>query len=63
MNFKKTTIDGLYVIQIDPFFDARGQLFKIFTSSFYLNNIDKSININIKEVWFTKSKKGSICIT
>lgn len=60
MNFTKTDIDGLYVIEIEPFYDARGQLFKPFTSSFYLNNIGNGININIKEVWFTKSKMNVI---
>ncbi|MDR2125395.1 MAG: dTDP-4-dehydrorhamnose 3,5-epimerase family protein [Prevotellaceae bacterium] len=56
MNFIKTDIEGLYVIEIEPFLDNRGQLFKPFTSSFYLNNSYNDINVNIKEVWFTKSK-------
>jgi len=56
MNITKTNIDGLFIIEIKPFYDQRGQLFKPFISSFYLNNIGKNININIKEVWFTKSK-------
>jgi dTDP-4-dehydrorhamnose 3,5-epimerase/CDP-3, 6-dideoxy-D-glycero-D-glycero-4-hexulose-5-epimerase len=60
MNFTKTNIAGLYLIEIDPFFDTRGQLFKPFTSSFYLGNIGNSVNINIKEVWFTKSKMNVI---
>ncbi|MDR1552671.1 MAG: dTDP-4-dehydrorhamnose 3,5-epimerase family protein [Prevotellaceae bacterium] len=60
MNITKTNIDGLYVIEIKPFYDARGQLFKPFTSSFYSNNITNDININIKEVWFTKSKMNVI---
>jgi dTDP-4-dehydrorhamnose 3,5-epimerase/CDP-3, 6-dideoxy-D-glycero-D-glycero-4-hexulose-5-epimerase len=56
MNVEKTNIDGLFIIKIDPFDDARGQLFKPFSSNFYLNNIGNNVNINIKEVWFTKSK-------
>ncbi|MDR1199759.1 MAG: dTDP-4-dehydrorhamnose 3,5-epimerase family protein [Prevotellaceae bacterium] len=60
MNFIKTGINGLYLVEINPFNDMRGQLFKPFTSSFYLNNIGNDININIKEVWFTKSKLNVI---
>lgn len=60
MNILKTNIDGLVVIDIKPFDDQRGQLFKPFTSSFYLNNIGNDININIKEVWFTRSKLNVI---
>ncbi|MDR1984467.1 MAG: dTDP-4-dehydrorhamnose 3,5-epimerase family protein [Prevotellaceae bacterium] len=60
MNFTKTNINGLFVIEINPFNDIRGQLFKPFTSSFYSSNIGNSININIKEVWFTKSKLNVI---
>ncbi|MDR2652525.1 MAG: dTDP-4-dehydrorhamnose 3,5-epimerase family protein [Prevotellaceae bacterium] len=60
MNFTKTNISGLYVIEIEPFYDARGQLFKPFTSSFYLGNIDNNVNVNVKEVWFTKSKMNVI---
>lgn len=60
MKIIETNINGLYVIEINPFNDIRGQLFKPFTSSFYLNNIGNDININIKEVWFTKSKMNVI---
>ncbi|MDR2065102.1 MAG: dTDP-4-dehydrorhamnose 3,5-epimerase family protein [Prevotellaceae bacterium] len=60
MKFAKTDITGLYIIEINPFYDARGELFKPFTSSFYLNNFGNNVNINIKEVWFTKSKMNVI---
>lgn len=56
MNIQGTNIEGLFVVEINPFDDQRGRLFKPFISNFYLNNIAKDININIKEVWFTKSK-------
>ena len=56
MNVSKTNIDGLFVIDINPFYDQRGQLFKPFISSFYLNDVCNGVSINIKEVWFTKSK-------
>ena len=56
MNISRTNIEGLFVIEIKPFDDQRGLLFKPFRLSFYLNNIGKDLNVNIKEVWFTKSK-------
>ena len=56
MKFTKTNISGLYIVEINPFNDIRGQLFKPFKSSIYLDNIGNEINIDIKEVWFTKSK-------
>jgi dTDP-4-dehydrorhamnose 3,5-epimerase/CDP-3, 6-dideoxy-D-glycero-D-glycero-4-hexulose-5-epimerase len=60
MNFVKTDISGLFLIEINPFNDLRGQLFKPFTSNFYLSNAGNDININIKEIWFTKSKMNVI---
>ena len=60
MKFTSTNIDGLFVIEINPFDDLRGQLFKPFNASEYVNDIGKNVNINIKEVWFTKSKLNVI---
>jgi dTDP-4-dehydrorhamnose 3,5-epimerase/CDP-3, 6-dideoxy-D-glycero-D-glycero-4-hexulose-5-epimerase len=60
MKFTQTSINGLYVVEINPFNDLRGQLFKPFNAPEYLNGIDNNLNVNIKEVWFTKSKLNVI---
>jgi dTDP-4-dehydrorhamnose 3,5-epimerase/CDP-3, 6-dideoxy-D-glycero-D-glycero-4-hexulose-5-epimerase len=60
MNFSKTNINGLYLIEINLFNDLRGQLFKPFALSHYADNIGGNINFDIKEVWFTKSKLNVI---
>ncbi|GAA0754078.1 dTDP-4-dehydrorhamnose 3,5-epimerase family protein [Psychroflexus lacisalsi] len=56
MKFSKTLIDGLFIIELSPFNDLRGQLFKPFNSFQFAQNAPQEINVEIKEVWFTKSK-------
>lgn len=56
MKFEKTTIDGLYVIELNPFNDLRGQLLKPFNQYRFEDGIIEKVNLDIKEVWFTKSK-------
>jgi dTDP-4-dehydrorhamnose 3,5-epimerase/CDP-3, 6-dideoxy-D-glycero-D-glycero-4-hexulose-5-epimerase len=60
MIFHKTSINGLYLIELKPFYDLRGELIKPFSTEKYRNNIPENINLNIVETWFTKSKKGVI---
>jgi dTDP-4-dehydrorhamnose 3,5-epimerase/CDP-3, 6-dideoxy-D-glycero-D-glycero-4-hexulose-5-epimerase len=55
MKFSPTPIEGLYVIELNPFNDLRGQLFKPFNAFQYAANAPENINTEIKEVWFTKS--------
>jgi dTDP-4-dehydrorhamnose 3,5-epimerase len=59
MNITETKIKGLYVVEINPFNDLRGQLLKPFASKVYANAVE-GINLDIKEVWFTKSKQNVI---
>ena len=60
MKFSTTTINGLYVIELNPFNDLRGQLLKPFNAYAYRDGIPAVINTDIKEVWFTKSKMNVI---
>ena len=60
MEFSKTNIEGLYLIQIKPFNDLRGQLYKPFNAYTFAANAPAGINTDIKEVWFTKSKLNVI---
>lgn len=60
MKFSSTPINGLYVIELNPFNDLRGQLLKPFNAIQFAENSPTEINIDIKEVWFTKSKLNVI---
>jgi len=60
MIFSKTFIEGLYVIELSPFNDNRGQLLKPFSKSIFIEGAPSVINTEIKEVWFTKSKLNVI---
>jgi dTDP-4-dehydrorhamnose 3,5-epimerase/CDP-3, 6-dideoxy-D-glycero-D-glycero-4-hexulose-5-epimerase len=60
MNFKTTQIEGLYLIELNPFHDLRGQLFKPFNAYDYQAGINHPVNTEIKEVWFTRSKLNVI---
>lgn len=56
MKFEKTPIEGLYIIELNPFNDLRGQLLKPFNQFKFKDGIEEKVNLDIKEVWFTKSK-------
>lgn len=58
MSIIETNIEGLYVVEGKLFEDLRGQLLKPYSSDFFKEN--SAINLNFKEVWFTKSKKNVI---
>ncbi|MCL1851256.1 MAG: dTDP-4-dehydrorhamnose 3,5-epimerase family protein [Bacteroidetes bacterium] len=60
MIFEPTYINGLSVITLNPFQDIRGELLKPFNTEMYQYGISNNVNLNIKEVWFTKSKKDVI---
>lgn len=55
---KKTTIDGLYLIEGLNCPDYRGSLVKPFSKLFFDGIHD--INLDIKETWFTKSRQHVI---
>ncbi len=50
----KTSISGLYIINQKKFTDNRGKFIKFFSKDF----VNKSINTNFKECYFTVSKKN-----
>lgn len=52
MQLTETFIKDLYVIDYKSFEDLRGSLLKPFAANVYA---EKQLNLNIKEVWFTKS--------
>ena len=56
MKFAETPINGLFTIELNPFNDLRGELLKPFNISEYAENLPGNVNLDIKEVWFTKSK-------
>lgn len=56
MDFNETNIEGLFLINLSPFNDVRGQLLKPFNFFSYKENLPTGINVDVKEVWFTKSK-------
>ena len=60
MKFSSTPINGLYIIELNPFNDLRGQLIKPFNSFQYKQGAPTDINVDIKEVWFTKSNLNVI---
>ncbi len=57
MKINKTKIDGLYLIDGFRFKDIRGDLIKPFNYGSYDT---LKVNLNFKETWFTRSKKGVI---
>jgi len=54
-----TDIEGLYVIDGFIFNDLRGSLIKPYSISFF-QEFDKDLELNFKEIWFTKSHKNVI---
>ncbi|MCD8500371.1 MAG: dTDP-4-dehydrorhamnose 3,5-epimerase family protein [Bacillaceae bacterium] len=58
MDIKETPIKGLYVIKYKKFEDLRGQLIKPYTFQPFAER--KEMNLNFKEVWFTRSKLNVI---
>ena len=56
---RKTKIEGLYIFEGLLFSDIRGDLIKPFSKTFF-TDFPIDINIDIKETWFTKSKKNVI---
>jgi len=61
MKILKTSIEGLYIFDNLPNFkDLRGKLFKPYSHIFFKENNYENINYEIKEVWFTYSKKDVI---
>jgi dTDP-4-dehydrorhamnose 3,5-epimerase len=54
--FTSLSLDGAYLIEPFQSFDSRGKFIKDFSISTYSNHID----INIKEFFYTYSKKGVI---
>jgi len=57
MKIFKTFIEGLYILQTDIFRDKRGEFRKVFNDDIFKKN---SINIDIKESYYTVSKKNVI---
>jgi dTDP-4-dehydrorhamnose 3,5-epimerase len=57
MNFNKTSINGLYVVEFKIFTDNRGKLIKPFSKSF---TADLDIKTDFLETWFTVSNKNVI---
>lgn len=56
MSYYETNIDGLFVIEGKRFPDLRGELIKPYAEAF----MPDGLNLQFKEVWFTKSKKDVI---
>ena len=56
MSYIETNIKGLYVIEGKRFTDLRGELVKPYSQDF----MPDDLNLNFKEVWFTKSKLNVI---
>lgn len=56
MAYIETKIKGLFVIEGKRFQDLRGELVKPYAESF----MPEGLNLQFKEVWFTKSKKDVI---
>jgi len=54
-----THIEGLLVFDGFNFTDLRGSLIKPYSKSFF-KDFNNDINLDFKEVWFTKSKKNVI---
>lgn len=60
MTFTKTNIEGLFTITLNPFYDLRGELLKPFHAEDFRNNLPEELHFEVKETWFTKSKKNVI---
>jgi len=59
MKIERTIIEGLFILKDLPSFkDLRGKLSKPYSYSFFA--YEKNLNTEIKEVWFTFSKKDVI---
>ncbi|HOK17086.1 MAG TPA: dTDP-4-dehydrorhamnose 3,5-epimerase family protein [Defluviitoga tunisiensis] len=59
MKIEETSIEGLFILKDLPSFkDIRGKLFKPYSSSFFAN--EKNLNSEMKELWFTFSKRDVI---
>lgn len=56
MSFTETNIKGLYVVEGKKFEDLRGALIKPYSTDFMPENI----NLDFKEVWFTRSSLNVI---
>lgn len=54
-----TEIEGLFIFDVFKFNDLRGSLIKPFSKSFF-KDYENEINLDFKEVWFTKSNKNVI---
>jgi dTDP-4-dehydrorhamnose 3,5-epimerase/CDP-3, 6-dideoxy-D-glycero-D-glycero-4-hexulose-5-epimerase len=59
MKIKDTNIEGLFLFEGVNFMDNRGELIKPFSLNFF-TDIQSHINLDIKEIWFTKSIKNVI---
>jgi dTDP-4-dehydrorhamnose 3,5-epimerase/CDP-3, 6-dideoxy-D-glycero-D-glycero-4-hexulose-5-epimerase len=59
MKITEQCIEGLFLIEGLSFSDNRGALLKPFSKSFF-GEMYPQINLNIKEVWFTKSERNVI---
>ena len=60
MTFSKTNIEGLFIITLNPFNDHRGELLKPFNMEEFRHNLPENTNLDIRETWFTKSRKNVI---
>src|SRR3990167_8877089 len=58
MLLEATKIDGLYCINYSNFEDLRGRLFKPFVK--HIDNKNISVNLDMKEIWFTQSHRHVI---
>jgi dTDP-4-dehydrorhamnose 3,5-epimerase len=58
MKIEPTTIEGLFLVRGCCFHDSRGSLIKPYSESFFEGH--SPVNLNFKETWFTRSKKGVI---
>ncbi|MBP8708009.1 MAG: dTDP-4-dehydrorhamnose 3,5-epimerase family protein [Caldisericia bacterium] len=59
MKIEETSIEGLFILKDLPSFkDIRGKLFKPYSSSFFA--YEKNLNSEMKELWFTFSKRDVI---
>ena len=56
MKLTKTEIESLYEINIHPFNDLRGGFLKTFSNEYFKTKFN--INLNIKEIYYSTSKKN-----
>jgi len=57
MNFKKTKLNGVYIIEPEIFKDARGSFVKVFHEETFKEN---KLQFNTKEVFYSESKENVI---